>query len=96
MHDVVGVAVVLGEDDGLGHVLPAREYLRGHPVAKGLDDGANLILGNHVAVKLAGGIGQFLLQLLPADLPSSAVPPVYVVMPDSMVDPSSVIFVSMR
>ena len=76
-NDVIGVAVVLGEDDGLWHVPPAREYLRRHPVAESLDDGAYLVLRHHVSVKLAGRVGQFLLQLLPAYLSRAAVAPVH-------------------
>ena len=49
-HDVVGVAVVLGEDDGLGHVPAAREYVGEQPVPEGPDDRANLVFGDHVAV----------------------------------------------
>ena len=77
VHDVVGVAVVLGEDDGLGHVLAAREYLGCHLVAEGLDDRAYLVHRHHVAVELAGRVGQFILQLLPPDIAGTAVAPVH-------------------
>ena len=80
-HDVVGVAVVLGEDDGLGHVVAAREYLGEELVPKGLDDSPNLVFGNHVPVKLIGGVDQVLLEALPADLPRQPVPPVDVKYP---------------
>ena len=63
---VVGVAVVLGEDDGLGDVLAMGEDVGEQLVAEGLDDGANLVDGHHVAVQLVGGVGEILLQLLPA------------------------------
>ena len=50
IHDVVGVAVVLGEDDGLGHMLATWEYLGRYLVPEGLDDGANLVHRHHIAV----------------------------------------------
>ena len=78
-HDVIGVAVVLGKDDRLGHVPTGREYLREQLILKCSDDGANLVFRHHVAVKLVGCVGQVLLQLIPADLPCQSVPPVNVV-----------------
>ena len=78
-HNVVGVGIVLGEDDSLGHVAAVGEHLGEQPVPEGLDDGTNLVYRHHVAVKLVGSVGQVLLQLLPADLPGQPVPPVDVV-----------------
>ena len=78
-HDVIGVAVVLGEDDGLGHIAAAGEYVREQALPKGLDDCANLVFRHHVAVKPVGGVGQVLVQPLPADPPGQPVPPVDVV-----------------
>ena len=78
-HDVIGVAVVLGEDDGLGHIAAAGEYVCEQALSKGPYDGANLVFRHHVAVKLVGGVGQVLVQPLPADPPGQPVPPVDVV-----------------
>ena len=63
-HNVVGVTVVLGEDDGLGHVLTARENLREQAVPEGLDNGANLVFGYNVSIQLVGSVGQVLVKLL--------------------------------
>ena len=52
LHDVLGVAVVLGEDQRLGHLGAAGEDLGEELVAEGADDGADLVVGDHVAVEL--------------------------------------------
>ena len=77
--DIVRVAVVLGEDDGLGHVFAAWENLGVDAVAESLNDRADLVHRDHGPVKLTWGIGQIILQLLPADLAGEAVAPVHLV-----------------
>ena len=62
--DVVGVAVGLGEDQGLGDFLTAGEDGR-QVVAEGADDGADLVRVDDVAVKLGGGVGGVFVLLLP-------------------------------
>ena len=71
------MAVVLGEDDGLGDVLAARKYLGRNAVAEGLDHRADLVFGHDVPVELAGGVGQVLFKLFPADSAGLAVAPVH-------------------
>ena len=77
--DVVGVAVVLGEDDRLGHDGAVREYLREELVPERPYDGANLVFGDDFAVELVGGVDQVVLELLLSDRPSPPVAPVDVV-----------------
>ena len=67
MNDIVGVAVVLGKDQRFGHFGAARENLREQTVAKSLNDGANLVFGNHIAVELVGRIAEIFIQLLPSN-----------------------------
>ena len=56
--DVVGVGVVLGEDQRLRHFGAAGEDLGEELVAEGADHGADLVLGDHVAVELVGVVGE--------------------------------------
>src|SRR5439155_2937773 len=58
LNDIVGVAVVLGKDQCFGHFGAARENLREETVSKGLNDGANLVFGNYIAVELVGRIAE--------------------------------------
>ena len=46
LDDVLGVAVVLGEDEGLGHLGAAGEDVGEQPVAERLDDEPDLVLGD--------------------------------------------------
>ena len=61
------MAVVLGEDQGLGHFRAAGEDLGEELVLEGADDGADLVGGDDVAVELVGVVGEVFVQLLPAD-----------------------------
>ena len=67
------MAVVLGEDQRLGHLGAAGEDLGEELVAEGADHGADLILGHDGAVELAGLVGEVLVELLPAALARLAV-----------------------
>ena len=60
MDDLLGVVVVLGEDQGLGQPVAAavREQLGEHAVAVGLQHGADLVGVDHGAVELLGAVGQ--------------------------------------
>ena len=51
LDDVLGVAVVLGEDQRLGHLGAAGEDLREQLVAERADDEPDLVLGDDVAVE---------------------------------------------
>ena len=77
--DVFGVAVVLGEDQRLGHLGAAGEDLGEQLVAEGAHQGADLVQGDHVAVELVGVVGEVLVQLLPAHLAGELVAQVHVV-----------------
>ena len=72
--DVLGVGVVLGEDEGLGHLGAAGKDLGEELVAEGFDDGADLVRGDDVAVELVGIVGEVVVELLPALLCASRVP----------------------
>ena len=65
LDDVVGVAVGLGEDEGLGDLGAAGENL-GEFLAEGSDDGADLVRHDDAIVELFGGVGLVLVLLLPA------------------------------
>lgn len=67
LDDVVGVAVGLGEDESLGHFLPAREDFR-QLVAESADDGANLVRIDDGTVQLGSGVGFVFILLFPAFL----------------------------
>ena len=60
-HDIVGVGVVFGEDERLRHLIAARKDFREELVAEGLEHGADLIFGDHVAIELAGGVLEVLV-----------------------------------
>ena len=70
-HDVLGVAVVLGEDQRLGDVaqpavlvdLAVGEHRR-QVVAEGADDGADLVLGDDLPVELLLVVDEVLVDLL--------------------------------
>ena len=53
LDDLVGVRVVLGEDQRLRHLGAAGEDLGEEPVAEGLEHGADLVAGDDGAVELA-------------------------------------------
>src|ERR1043165_9547809 len=63
--DVVGVAIGLGEDEGLGDFGAAGKDFR-ELVAEGFDDGADLVRNDNGVVELLGGIGRVFIGLLPA------------------------------
>ncbi len=64
--DVFRVGVVLGEDEGLGHLGAAGKDLGEELVLEGFDDGADLVRGDHVAVELVGIVGEVVVQLFPS------------------------------
>ena len=72
-HDIVGVGVVLGEDQRLGHLVASGKDLREELVPKGLHHRADLVLGDHVAVELVGIVLEVVVELLPALLARLAV-----------------------
>ena len=65
--DVLGVGVVLGEDEGLRHEGAAGEKLGEERVLEGLEDGADLRLHDDGAVELLRGVGEVFVEPLPAD-----------------------------
>ena len=73
MDDVVGVGVVLGEDEGLGDLGAAGKDFGEEPVAEGADDGADLVGSDDGAVELVGVVGEVVVELLPADFAGVAV-----------------------
>ena len=66
LDDVLGVAVVLGEDQRLGDFRPARKEVGEEPVAERADDGADLVAGDDAAVELAGVVGDVVVGPFPA------------------------------
>ncbi len=66
LDDILGVGVVLGEDERLGHLGAAGKDFGEELVPEGADDGADLVRGDHVAVELVGDRSQVFVQLLPA------------------------------
>jgi len=69
LHDVVRMAVVLGKDQGLGHLGTTREDFSEQPISESLNNRADLIFGDHAAVKLTRRILEIVIQLLPTYLP---------------------------
>ena len=72
-----GVVVVFGKHQGFGHLGAAGEDLARQPVAKGADDGANLVGGLHGTVQRVGVVGQVFVQRLPAGAAGEAVAVAY-------------------
>ena len=66
LDDVVGVGIVLGEDQRLGHPGAAGKDLSEELLLERLDDGADLVRGHHVAVELVGIVGEVVVELFPA------------------------------
>ena len=66
LDDVLGVRVVLCEDQRLRYPLAPREDLGEQLVAEGAHDGADLVRGDHVAVELIGVVCEVVVELLPA------------------------------
>ena len=64
--DVFRVGVVLGEDEGLGHLGAAGKDLGEELLFECFDDGADLVRGDHVAVELVGIVGEVVIQLFPS------------------------------
>ena len=60
------MGIVLGEDERLGHFGAAGEGIGQHLVAELLEDGADLALGDDIAVELVGGVGEVLIELFEA------------------------------
>ena len=67
LDDVLGVGVVLGEDEGLRYVGSAGEDLGGDLVTEGADDGADLIGGDAASIEFVGSVLDVLVGTLPAD-----------------------------
>jgi hypothetical protein len=65
-HNVIGVCVVLGEDQSFWHVFSAWKDFRKELVSKSLQHRADLVVGNHVAVELIGRVLKVVIELLPA------------------------------
>ena len=66
LDDVFGVGIVLGEDQGLGHPGAAGKDFAEQLVAVGLDDLADLVRRDHVAVELVGIVLKIVVELFPA------------------------------
>src|SRR6266849_8764185 len=73
LHDVFGVAVVFGENEGFGDFGAAGEDFGEEFFLEGFDDGADLVFGNNVAVELAGAIVEVFVETFPADFAGLAV-----------------------
>ena len=73
LDDVLGVVVVLGEEQGFGNLGAAGEDFGEQLVAEGAHDGADLVRGDHVAVELVGVVFEVVVELLPALLARVAV-----------------------
>jgi type I restriction enzyme, R subunit len=65
-HDeaVIGVGVVFGKDEGLGNFLSVGKSIGQDLVAELPKDGANLALGDDIAVEIVGRVGKVLLEAL--------------------------------
>src|SRR5207247_1076333 len=75
--NVLGVAIVLGEDQSFRNFLAAREDFSKQLIAKGLEDGANLVFGDYAAVEFFGVILDILIGFLPADAAGLLVTEIY-------------------
>ena len=73
LHDVIGVRVVLGEDQRLGHSGAAGEQLGEELVLERPEHRADLILGDDRPVELVGGVFDRFVHRLPAQLARHAV-----------------------
>ena len=71
--DVVGVGVVLGEDERLRQVGAARKHFSEDFVAEGGEHGANLVGRDDITIEAAGLVGENFVELLPANLARLAV-----------------------
>lgn len=74
LDDVLGMAVVLGEDQRLRHLPPARKDVGEEAVTEPADDGTDLVARHHAAVELGGGVGDVVVRPFPAPLPRLPVP----------------------
>ena len=72
-HDVVGVGVVLGEDERLRHFLPVWESGVQHGFPELAQHGADLAHGHYVPVHLVGRVGEVVRQQLQAFPPCQLV-----------------------
>ena len=68
------MAVVLGEDEGLGNLGAAREDLGEEPLLERADHEPDLVFGDHVPVELVGGVGQVVVEFGVALGAGAAVP----------------------
>ena len=66
LDDLLGVRVVLGEDQRLRNLAAAGEDLGEEPVAEGLEHGPDLVAGDDLPVELGRGVGQLVVEQLPA------------------------------
>ena len=72
-HDVVGVAVVFGEDEGFGNFRPTWKDVGEEIVTEGADDGANLVWDDDASVEFVGIVRDVLVGQLPADFACLAI-----------------------
>ena len=70
--DVLGVRVVLGENQGLRDLGPAGENLGEEPILEGPDHRSDLVGGNDGAIKLTASVLKLLIVHLPAAFPRCA------------------------
>ena len=78
MHGVLGVGVVLAEDEGLGDEGAAGEKFGGQGILERLEHGANLGFHHDGAVEVGVGVGEIFIKALPADCASFLAAPVHV------------------
>ena len=91
LDDVLGVASSLAKISVFGtSVRPGKISVKSRS-RKVLDDRADLVLGDDGAVELVGGVGEVVVELLPARLPGLAVAEAASHRPASTVEPRSVI-----
>ena len=62
LHNIIGVGVVFGEDQGFGNMGAVRKNLGEELVAEGADHRADLVGNHHIAVQLAAAIGKLLVE----------------------------------
>ena len=70
--NVLGVAVVLGEDERLGHERATGKERGENRVLVRLEDGADLRGDDHRAVKFVGGVGEIVVEVLLAEVARGA------------------------
>ena len=74
LEDVFRVAVVLGEDEGLGHLATARKDIREEPVSERANDEPDLVPGDDLPVEIIRVVGDILVRPFPSDRSGLTVP----------------------